>query len=65
MNRFDDSSISGVTQLKSTVQKTIKAKLKEQFPYIAEHIDEIMPKKEAIRTVKWYVLCIADNDYNY
>jgi PUA domain protein len=55
IKRFDESNISGVTQLKSTVQKGIKAKLVEQFPNITNFMDEIMPKKEAIRTVKWFV----------
>ena len=53
--RFDDSNISGVTQLKSTVQKAIKAKLVQQFPNLTEYVDEILPKKEAIKTLKWFV----------
>lgn len=51
--KFDDSSVSGVTQLKNTVQKTIKQKIVEQFPYIEDYIDQIAPKKENIRIAKW------------
>jgi len=50
--KFDETNISGVTQLKSTVQKAIKAKICQQFPNISEYIDEILPKKEAIKTLK-------------
>jgi len=50
--KFDETNISGVTQLKSTVQKAIKQKIVQQFPHISEHIDEILPKKEAIKTLK-------------
>lgn len=52
--RFDEKeSISGVQQLKSSVQKGIRNKLIEQYPHIHEHIDLIVPKKDAFRIVKW------------
>jgi len=50
--RFDNTCISGVTQIKTSVQKGIKNKIVEQFPLIEEYIDEIMPKKESIKIVK-------------
>uniref|UniRef100_A0A2M4AK43 Putative translation machinery-associated protein 20 n=2 Tax=Nyssorhynchus TaxID=44543 RepID=A0A2M4AK43_9DIPT len=51
--KFDEKeSISGVQQLKSSVQKGIRAKLIEQFPFIESHIDLILPKKDAFRIVK-------------
>lgn len=46
--------MSGVTQLKSSVQKGIKNKLVEQFPNLENYIDEIVPKKDNLRIVKWY-----------
>lgn len=45
--------MSGVTQLKSSVQKGIKNKLVEQFPNLENYIDEIVPKKDNLRIVKW------------
>lgn len=52
--RFDEKdSVSGVQQLKSSVQKGIRAKLLELYPYLESHIDVIIPKKDAFRIVKW------------
>uniref|UniRef100_A0A1S4GID1 Uncharacterized protein n=1 Tax=Anopheles gambiae TaxID=7165 RepID=A0A1S4GID1_ANOGA len=51
--KFDEKeSVSGVQQLKSSVQKGIRAKLIEQFPTIENHIDLVLPKKDAFRIVK-------------
>jgi len=50
--KFDETNVSGVTQLKSTVQKGIKNKIVDQFPHIKDYIDDIFPKKEAIKTLK-------------
>ncbi|KAH9501807.1 malignant T-cell-amplified sequence 1 homolog [Dermatophagoides farinae] len=50
--KFEDTNVSGVTQLKSSVQKGIKNRLVEQFPYLENYIDEIIPKKENLRIVK-------------
>src|SRR5437868_3903924 len=50
--KFEDSNVSGVTQIKSSVQKGIKAKIVEQFPAIEPYIDDIVPKKEGIKVVK-------------
>jgi PUA domain protein len=49
-----DENISGVTQLKSSVQRSIRAKLVGQFPSIKDYIDEICPKKESMVLIKWY-----------
>lgn len=52
--RFDEKdSVSGVQQLKSSVQKGIRAKLLELYPHLESHIDVIIPKKDAFRIVKW------------
>lgn len=54
--KFDEKeSVSGVTQLKSSVQKNIRAKIVEAFPHIEKHIEEVLPKKDAFRIVKWLV----------
>ena len=50
--KFDDTCVSGTTQLKSSVQKGIRNKLIEQFPNLEESIDEIIPKKDTIKVVK-------------
>jgi len=58
--RFDEKdSVSGVQQLKSSVQKGIRAKLLELYPYLESHIDVIIPKKDAFRIVKWWVAVCA------
>lgn len=55
--RFDEKeSVSGVQQLKSSVQKGIRTKLLEQFPHIEQYVDVILPKKDAFKIVKWQVL---------
>ncbi|KAJ8971556.1 hypothetical protein NQ314_000643 [Rhamnusium bicolor] len=52
-NRFDEKeSISGVLQLKSSVQKSIRSKLVEAYPYLDNYIDSILPKKDALRIIK-------------
>lgn len=52
--RFDEKeSISGIQQLKSSVQKGIRNKLIEQYPHIETHIDQILPKKDQFRVAKW------------
>lgn len=52
--KFDEKeSVSGVTQLKSSVQKNIRHKIVEEFPHIENYIEEILPKKDAFRIVKW------------
>lgn len=50
--KFEDEHISGTVQLKSSVQKNIKAKLVEQFPNLAKYVDVIMPKKDQLRVAK-------------
>lgn len=50
--KFEDTDISATVQLKSSVQKNIKAKLVEQFPNLAKYADVILPKKEQLRVAK-------------
>lgn len=40
-------------QLKSSVQKGIKNKLVESYPNMEAYIDDIIPKKDTLRIVKW------------
>lgn len=52
--KFDEKeSVSGTTQLKSSVQKAIRVKLIEVYPHIEQYIEQILPKKDAFRIVKW------------
>lgn len=51
--RFDEKeSISGVQQLKSSVQKGIRSKILEQYPCLDKYLDSILPKKDIFRLVK-------------
>ncbi|GLH02790.1 hypothetical protein R5R35_012877 [Gryllus longicercus] len=51
--KFEEKeSVSGVQQLKSSVQKGIRSKLQEQYPYLENYVDSILPKKDAYRIVK-------------
>jgi PUA domain protein len=51
--KFDPSKdVTGSQQLKSSVQRGIKAKLVEQYPPLADYIDEILPKKEGFKIFK-------------
>lgn len=51
--KFDEKeSISGITQLKSSVQKGIRNKLLEGFPGIEPFMDNFLPKKDAFKVVK-------------
>jgi len=53
-SRFDDKdSVIGIQQLKSSVQKGIRTKILDQYPTLEEYIDMILPKKDALRIVKW------------
>lgn len=51
--KFDEKeSVSGVQQLKSSVQKGIRNKLKESYSSLGDNLDVILPKKDAFKTVK-------------
>ena len=53
--KFTNDDISGQTQVKSSVQRAIKAKISEQYPLLeGEVLDTILPKKASMFTVKWY-----------
>ncbi|ELT98231.1 hypothetical protein CAPTEDRAFT_8 [Capitella teleta] len=45
--KFDEKEhVSGVNNVKSSIQKGIRSKLLEQLPYIQPYLDQIVPKKE-------------------
>ncbi|KAI9223569.1 hypothetical protein BC828DRAFT_364128 [Blastocladiella britannica] len=47
--KFDPaSSVTGQTQIKSSVQRSIRTKLVESYPNIEPHLDDILPKKTPI-----------------
>ncbi|XP_017054541.2 malignant T-cell-amplified sequence 1 homolog, partial [Drosophila ficusphila] len=53
VQKFEDKdSISSIQQLKSSVQKGIRAKLLEAYPKLETHIDLILPKKDSYRIAK-------------
>ncbi|KAJ1567471.1 hypothetical protein HK405_005853 [Cladochytrium tenue] len=45
-------SVSGQSQVKSSVQRAIRAKIIEQFPALEPHLDDLMPKKAPLILVK-------------
>ncbi|XP_055390165.1 malignant T-cell-amplified sequence 1 homolog [Condylostylus longicornis] len=51
--KFDEKeSVSGVQQLKSSVQKGIRTKLLESYPHLENYADNILPRKDAFRIIK-------------
>ncbi|KAI1291762.1 Malignant T-cell-amplified sequence 1 -like protein [Halotydeus destructor] len=50
--KFEDSNVSGLTQLKSSVQKGLRTKIVEEYSVLEDYIDEILPKKESIKIAK-------------
>lgn len=51
--KFDSKeSVSGITQLKSSVQKGIRAKILDCYPSFSDHVDAVLPKKDPFRVVK-------------
>lgn len=52
--RFNErENLTGVNNVKSSVQKAIRSKLLEQFPYLDDYLDQILPKKDPLRVAKW------------
>lgn len=51
--KFDvKEDVSGVQQLKSSVQKGIRNRILECYPSIEPYMEEIMPKKQNFKQVK-------------
>lgn len=55
--RFDEKeNVSNCIQLKTSVIKGIKNQLLDQFPDIESWLNQIMPKKDPVKIVRWYEL---------
>ncbi|KAH7648921.1 MCT like PUA RNA binding domain containing [Cryptosporidium bovis] len=52
MKKFSQESISTQNQLKSSVQRSVRASILSQYPLLEEVIDEILPKKGNIVLAK-------------
>ena len=53
-SRFDQSTdVSGSNQAKSSVVRAVRAKLLELYPPLADYMEDIIPKKEAVQIIKW------------
>ncbi|XP_070554139.1 malignant T-cell-amplified sequence 1-A-like [Ptychodera flava] len=51
--KFDPKEqVSGVTPLKSSVQKNLKKNLVDHYPNIEPYITQILPKKEPLKVIK-------------
>jgi PUA domain protein len=46
--------VAGRQNVKSSVQRGIKAKIVDTFPKIEAVIEDIIPKKSQLTLVKWY-----------
>ncbi len=52
--RFEEKeNVSSVNNVKSSVQRGIRSSIVDQYPHIESYIDQILPKKDALRAVKW------------
>jgi len=47
-----DESVSGQSQIKSSLQRTIRAKILEQIPAIEPYFEDILPKKDKMVLAK-------------
>lgn len=47
-----DESVSGQSQVKSSVQRSIRAKILEQIPAVEPYLDDILPKKDKMVLAK-------------
>lgn len=51
--KFDEKeNLSAVNNVKSSVQKAIRAKVLEQFPHLGDYLEQILPKKDPLRLAK-------------
>ncbi|XP_033631746.1 malignant T-cell-amplified sequence 1-like [Asterias rubens] len=62
--KFDEKeNISGTTQVKTSVIRSIREKLLDKYPDIKDYLDQILPKKEPIKLIKCHerieILAIA------
>lgn len=60
LHRFSyKDDVGSASLVKSSVGRAIRAKIVEQYPNAEKYMDEIMPKKDQVYTIKWYVLCVC------
>ena len=53
-NRFDSKDdVANTTVAKSSVVRGMRAKIAEQFAHIEPYLDQILPKKDPLKIVKW------------
>lgn len=51
----DKENVGSVNQLKSSIQRSMKNKIIDQFPQVEGIWDSIVPKKAGVKLVKWSV----------
>ena len=52
--RFEEKEhVSGTNNVKSSVQRGIRAKLIDEYPHIEDYLDQILPKKSTLMAIKW------------
>jgi malignant T-cell-amplified sequence len=54
--KFDvGEHVSNHSQVKSSTQRTIRAKILEQYPDVDPYLEELLPKKAPMVVAKWCV----------
>lgn len=54
--------VAGRQNVKSSVQRAVRAKIIETFPKLEPYMEEIIPKKSQLTLVKWYFSEGVSND---
>jgi hypothetical protein len=57
-----EQSVSSTSQVKNSVQRSVRSQLVEQYPTLEPIIDEIMPKKLMI-IARWYIYFLHKSIY--
>lgn len=50
-----EENVSTHSKVKSSQQRTIRAKILEQYPCIEPYLESLLPKKTPLEVAKWYV----------
>ena len=51
---YINESISSKSQVKSSVARTIRKNILDQYPDFEKYADEVFPKKENVVVAKWW-----------
>jgi hypothetical protein len=54
--RFSSEQITSKSQAKTSFIRNLRKDLLKQYPSLAPYLDDIIPKKQPLVQVKWYLL---------